>query len=662
MLIPIGLDQSEVKRLPWISILIIGLNLVLFLTVGLSGSGAEKRAAEALAQVAEYWVAHPHLEFPNEMLQGQKLSERGKEELEALIEVRRSITPTPDSFIQRQEEQEELNRLVQVWKNAIESHPFMRWGFRPGHFSLVALITSMFMHAGLMHLIGNMFIFYLSGPFVEDAFGRPLFTVFYLFSGVAAVLAFMLTNKNATTVLVGASGAIAGVMGAFMVRYATRKIKFFYWFGLVFRGTFMAPAWLMLPLWLLQQVWMGSLDTESGVAYSAHVGGFAFGAICALFIKQLKVEERYIAPAIDKQISVSQHVGVMDGMDLLSKGMTDQAREALRGALADDPRNADANLGMWQTFVADARPGDGVEFLARVIEEELKRNELQLALEHWRELVASAGVGGPASLRWRLQALLEATSPDATIEILFNLAADPSAGLLAEKAARRLTAMGHEVPSQVAPGPVVPASSPPPAVPAATPLQARSASDGRGSEVYEPSAFEEPAPAPPPSHEPASFGANAEVAQDIVFSSAAPPSGWEVEECVLDRLDEDGVTLHSGFGGSEFLPFGEITQVAIAGIAAQPRPYLVLDVILGRTANGNKVVRFPSTSFDPRAVLGKPDMGAMEAFRYLVLAIAQGAGAQVLPPGVFAAGGKIPTFPDAGTYQVAILDPLRREA
>ena len=107
-----------------------------------------------------------------------------------------------------------------------------------------------------MHLLGNLLFLVLAAPHVEERWGPVLFGVFYLLSGVVAALFWALRYPGLDTSLVGASGAIAGVMGAFLVCFGGSKIKFFYWFGIIW-GTFRAPAWLMLPLWLAIEVISG---------------------------------------------------------------------------------------------------------------------------------------------------------------------------------------------------------------------------------------------------------------------------------------------------------------------------------------------------------------------------------------------------------------------
>ncbi|MFZ5788211.1 MAG: rhomboid family intramembrane serine protease, partial [Acidobacteriota bacterium] len=476
MLIPIGHDQQEVRRLPWVTFAIIALNLVVFLGTGTTGDELQRGAAEAAQRAFEYLAEHPYLEVPDEFMRRIAPGERSREQLQLIIEARKSQVEVPRDRDQRAAEQAELRRLVDAFMSMEGDHPYSKWGLVPSEVSLVALFTSLFMHAGWMHLLGNMFMLYLAGPPVEDAFGRPLFAGIYLAGGVVSALAHVVMFPASTSPLVGASGAIAAVMGVFMVRCGKSNIRFFYWWFFIRAGTFDAPAWLMLPLWLGQQLLYASLTRgEGGVAYWAHVGGFVFGAGAALLVKALGIEAKYIHPAIEKQISLSQHPALDEGMALLVRGETEAARRELRKVLQDDPRNPDARLGMWQSFLHEGRPEQGIDHMVRVIEDELRRKEMGLARDHWLELLQTAGTGGPAQLRWRLASELHATDPAAANDVFRHLAADGTAGLLAEKAAARLgLAPGVAAPAQapaheVPPRPTVRPPAPPPPAPGPAP-------------------------------------------------------------------------------------------------------------------------------------------------------------------------------------------------
>jgi membrane associated rhomboid family serine protease len=142
------------------------------------------------------------------------------------------------------------------------------------------LVTSMFLHGSWMHLLGNMWFLWIFGNNIEDSMGRPRFVVFYLVCGLAAALLQVVITPASSIPMVGASGAISGVMGAYLVLYP--RVRVFAMVPLGFVLTSMAlPAWTMLVYWLLIQFVGGAtaLGREGGgVAFWAHVGGFVAGA------------------------------------------------------------------------------------------------------------------------------------------------------------------------------------------------------------------------------------------------------------------------------------------------------------------------------------------------------------------------------------------------
>ncbi len=138
-------------------------------------------------------------------------------------------------------------------------------------------ISSMFLHGGWMHLIGNMLFLWIYGNNIEDYFGPIKFLLFYLVSGLAAIFLYTVFNPHSTVPLVGASGAIAGVMGAYMALHPKARITCLLFYFLI---TFVTlPAKVVLGVWFAYQVLMSMIGgaTGGGVAWLAHVGGFIFG-------------------------------------------------------------------------------------------------------------------------------------------------------------------------------------------------------------------------------------------------------------------------------------------------------------------------------------------------------------------------------------------------
>lgn len=664
MLIPLGHEDQTVRRLPWVTFTLVALNVILFLTIGRSALRADIRALVALNEAETYWDEHPYLEL-DDIVRQELMSRYGQEQFEILEAAKDSpLNPPPEDPEVREREQVLLDQLVGVYLRAREAQPFLKWGLIPGQFSLMALFASMFMHAGWLHLLGNMFILYLAAPSVEDAYGRPLFIVFYLTSGAVAALVHVAMHPDSLVPLVGASGAIAGIMGAFLVRFARTRIKFFYWFGLIFRGTFSAPAWVMLPLWLIEQLWYGSLtNSGDGVAYWAHVGGFVFGGVAAYAIRTFKIEEQYIHPRIEAAISLSQHPGLEQGMALLEQRNFEGARESFQRVLADDSRNVDAHLGLWESYAQAEDPARGASHLARVVENELRAGEVQLAYDHWRE-AANAGVSVPAALAFRLATQIAEGNEADAVEVYRAVTHDESAGLLAAKAAgrlaelaptdierghwqqekQRLEAGGAPKPTPVAQQtaePTTPVAGAAEASAAAPPHAARDETVDRSVPPPPPAAvvapqvsMSQPAEPPPPSRAP--------------VAASGPP---RVVHKALRRLHPSGLAFTAG-KGEEVVRYEWVEAIGVAGVTEGGKKFLLTDLILRPNSAGSRVVvRMASSDFDPRAVMERSDLAPLDAFRELVRLIASASRAQVLPSGAFLDGEAVAVFESTADYE-----------
>ncbi len=152
---------------------------------------------------------------------------------------------------------------------------------------LPALFSSMFLHGGFDHIIGNMLYLWIFGDNVEDACGHLGFLVMYLLAGLSGAFLHILTAMNSRTPMIGASGAISGVLGAYLVLFPTARILALIPFGFFIRLVYL-PAYLFLGLWILLQFIYGFASLPGiggGIAFFAHIGGFLFGLIWGLILR-----------------------------------------------------------------------------------------------------------------------------------------------------------------------------------------------------------------------------------------------------------------------------------------------------------------------------------------------------------------------------------------
>ncbi|HET7487112.1 MAG TPA: rhomboid family intramembrane serine protease [Acidimicrobiales bacterium] len=177
-------------------------------------------------------------------------------------------------------------------KTACEAHPTTPAEF-PGKRVYLALLFTMFMHGSWLHLAGNMLFLWIFGNNVEDRMGKVGYLAFYLAAGMVATGAHILGQPSSTVPIVGASGAIAGVMGAYFVLWPNVRIRSLIFLGYIVLFRDIAAKWL-LGIWLVTQFF---INPNEGVAWVAHVGGFAFGVLVGLVLRASGEPERRAGPA-----------------------------------------------------------------------------------------------------------------------------------------------------------------------------------------------------------------------------------------------------------------------------------------------------------------------------------------------------------------------------
>ncbi len=237
MVFPIGDDNSDRQTFPFITIAIIVANVFVFavLQQGFNPEGMNEDFTMAYVQV------------PAEIISGTDV-----------------VTPDEVRAIQTPE------GVVQVPVPGLRETPIPVW---------LTLLTAIFMHGSVMHLLGNMWFLWIFGDNVEDDMGHGMYLLFYLASGVLASLAFVALNATgeaALTPCLGASGAISGVLGAYLVLHPNRRVSV-----IAIRMLVDVPGYMAVGIWFLFQVVSGFFDAGGGVAYSAHVAGFVAGMVLA---------------------------------------------------------------------------------------------------------------------------------------------------------------------------------------------------------------------------------------------------------------------------------------------------------------------------------------------------------------------------------------------
>jgi membrane associated rhomboid family serine protease len=246
-------DINPLRRTPWVTYGLILANVIVFLLT--PGNSSSVSGASSLAQQCDQLAFYDHYAaIPTELTHNDPLNEVASGDVGSNAQGSGCVVEKP----------------------TYHKSPFL------------SAITSQFLHGGWLHLLGNMLFLMIFGNNVEDRFGRIRFLLFYLASGVVAAYGFALADPNSHETLIGASGAIAGVLGAYLVLYPRARVWSLVPF--LFFIPLRLPAWLVLGFWFVLQ-WAyasgAAVSSAGDVAYLAHVFGFMFGFLIAVAVRQI---------------------------------------------------------------------------------------------------------------------------------------------------------------------------------------------------------------------------------------------------------------------------------------------------------------------------------------------------------------------------------------
>ncbi len=257
---------------------------------------------QKLEDLVEFLVDHPGVEAPPALT-----SFFGEDFLEQRRRIRERFLTAPHSQETDESDRKALQDMLDGTLALVETSTSYTLGFIPARPHLLGLITHMFVHANWFHLIGNLLFFFVVGPYLEEAYGMVFLLLLYLLSGLAAAFGHMLRFPSSMTPMVGASGAIAGVMGAFLVLLGASRIRMLFlpvFFLPFWRFTFTARAFIVLPIWFFfQLVEARGASSAGGMAYFAHIGGFSFGALAALLIRATPLERLLRKPVEEQRLA-----------------------------------------------------------------------------------------------------------------------------------------------------------------------------------------------------------------------------------------------------------------------------------------------------------------------------------------------------------------------
>ncbi|HME35258.1 MAG TPA: rhomboid family intramembrane serine protease [Candidatus Sulfotelmatobacter sp.] len=395
MLIPIKHENMEARRWPVVTLALIAINVLVFLFTMSAIDNETPELGEVKSHILILAALHPELKMQAEsqrLVDGFKQSH--PDEWKHVQSPYRDIINAYDAKIKMMEDtsklQGEMDSLNDEFVKLSTVSITEQYAFVPAHPAAISYLTANFLHGGWLHLIGNMWFLWLAGFVLEDVWGRWLYSAFYLVAGAGALQFYAWSNPGSITPTLGASGAVAALMGAFLVRFPKMKIEMA-WLFIFKLYRFKAAAYWLLPAWLAIEIFYGSLfGSNSGVAHWAHVGGFLFGALAALAIQYSGIEHK-ANKAIEEKLGWSNDPELEQASGMMDHGQLAEALVLLTNYVAVKPNSLDAWNLLRQIYQRQSDKKSYLDATVKTCALHLKAHEVEAAFKDYAEFVDGGG-------------------------------------------------------------------------------------------------------------------------------------------------------------------------------------------------------------------------------------------------------------------------------
>lgn len=356
MFIPLAHENLHGRRLPWVTIAIIVINSVIFLATYKTMEREASQSGDVQIHIILVSARYPDTQMTDDAREVVDAFQRQHpESFKQLAQPSRKPVDMWDAqFLSAQFTQPGVDyvmaHLCEDLEQSRKGSILWNYAFHPFHPFLKTYITASFLHGGWMHIIFNMWFLWLVGVALEDTWGRVVYPIFYLVCGALGFAIHAVVFPGSLVPVVGASAAIAGLMGGFLARFPKSQIRFA-WILFIKPIKFGVPAYIILPAWLLIEVFWGTIfaatNTEGGVAHWAHVGGFVFGALGALLLKYTGIEQS-LDHAIESKVSWTADSRIVRATASLEENNPAGAIASLRELVAEKPDSVEG----WEMLLA----------------------------------------------------------------------------------------------------------------------------------------------------------------------------------------------------------------------------------------------------------------------------------------------------------------------
>jgi membrane associated rhomboid family serine protease len=678
-MLPLAPDDAFSHRVPRVGVAVFVAAVVLtFIAQGRLERWGGRLATER-AELNEFLRDHPEVPLPRSIasLQVQPARE--------LLEARQAAAS--DAAAVDPDEAMTLRRTVD-WMvqrvHATESaSPLSRFGVVPANPEPLTLLTHSFVQPSWLALFATFFVLFALTTFLEEAWGLVLCAVVWLVAGAVSVLVVASVDSELRVPLIGGGGAVAGLLGAFIVRFPHRRVRWC-WPGPGGLAGRALPSWSVPVAWLAVQVALAIAGIATGADAIRLAVGFSVGAIMAMLVARSGWDMALGADAVELDLAPRARRAFQKAITASERGDLMAAERALLAADRRDPRSPDVAALAWEVLAQKGGRPDAERFGSRVIQDQLGRGEVSQAVETWRAMRHVIGNQGSPAIRWRLAQAALGPLPSRARDLLTGLATDDDAGALRGRAQALLVSLSPATgtpPEGLVLGDLSGIAPPPrPAAPAAVAASAAPPSEVAPVHAAD-QAWLQAAGNPVLAYldatldpdDPMRFGATGQMpalnpsaaAEDAAWPIPAPPAprsqrGLEVKRASLAAVEATRLELARGAS----IDLARVEAVSVARVASPLGEVVVMDLLVRWRAKhapaSVRALRLDGATSDVAAALDMPGISVDAAFVRLARQISTTAAARPIPAeitqgSVEEAAAALPVWESLEAYEDALL-------
>ncbi len=679
-MLPLAPDDAFTHRVPRVGVAVLAAAVALTAVAQGRMERWDARLAGERAELHEFLRDHPEVPLPRGL--GALASPPPPE----LIAARQSAAPgevPADPGDDAATLRHTADWLVQRVHATEVAQPLRHLGFVASNPQPLALLTHAFVQPGWIGFFATFFVIFALTVFLEEAWGAVLCAVVWLLAGAASVLVTASLESEGGAPLIGGGGAVAGLLGAFIVRFPHKRVRW-WWPGPGGAAGRALPSWSVPLAWFALEVALAIAGIPTGAGALRIATGFAVGAVLAMLVARSGWDMALGAGAVELDLAPRARRAFQKAVAASEMGDLAAAERALLLADRRDPRSPDVAALAWEVMSQKGARPDAERFGSRVVQDQLGRGEVSQAVETWRAMRHVIGHQGSPAIRWRLAQAALAPLPSRARDLLTGLATDDDAGALRERAQALLVSLSPASgtpPEGLMLGDLSGLGPPPrptPAAPAAAPAAPLSdAAPVHAADQAWLHAVENPAQdyldAALDPDDPMRFEATGQMPAFNPGATAAPtpwpPSagpaprrqrGLKVKRSSLNKVQATRLELARGAS----IDLARVEAVSVARVASPLGEVVVMDLLIRWRAKhapaSVRALRLDGATSDVAAALDMPGVSVDAAFVRLARQIVSTAAARPIPAeitqgSVEQAAAALPVWDSLEAYEDALL-------